>query len=529
MIQKLNFLLVVLILFSINNSYAVSDTNDSTKTRDTTEINYQMKNFRFVDNLDSLVNLWYIKKAISANHIDTNFSVADTSIIPVFPDSVYISRFAEINSIIDLSFNSRVKSYLNVYTKKKRDKVEIMLGLSDYYFPIFEEVLAYYDLPQELKYLPVIESALNPRAVSRAGATGLWQFMYSTGKMYGLEIGSYIDERRDPIKSSHAAARFLKDLYETFGDWTLVIAAYNCGPGNVNKAIRRSGGKRNYWDIYYRLPRETRGYVPAFIAATYTMNFYKEHNLIPTKLTLPTVNDTICVSEKLHLGQVSEVLNIPIQQLRDLNPHFKKDIIPKNKKKEYYLRLPEQYITSFIDLEDSIFTYKDLVFFNPENISKSPAKYSASNYYAPQPKNSVKLYYRVKPGDNLGYIASWYNVGVSKVRNWNNIYRNLIKVGQKLVIYVPKNKKSKYSNINTMTFEQKQKSIGKKVSVQQINSTEVNYSSKYVYYTVRKGDNLWTIAKKYPGVSNYDIMKLNNISNAKNLVPGQKLKIKVKG
>ena len=342
--QKISILIFIQFLFNYSLSFAATDTNDSTKTRDSLEINYQMKNFRFADNLDSLVNLWYIKKAVSANHIDTNFSLADTSLIPSFADSVFISRFAELNSMIDLSFNSNVKSYLNVYTKKKRDKVEIMLGLTDYYFPIFEEVLAYYDLPQELKYLPVIESALNPRAVSRAGATGLWQFMYSTGKMYGLEIGSYIDERRDPIKSSHAAARFLKDLYKTFGDWTLVIAAYNCGPGNVNKAIRRSGGKRNYWDIYYRLPRETRGYVPAFIAASYTMNYYEEHNLQPKNIEIPTVTDTICVKEKLHLGQVSEVLNIPIQQLRDMNPHFKKDIIPENKKKDYFLRIPEQYI-----------------------------------------------------------------------------------------------------------------------------------------------------------------------------------------
>jgi len=275
------------------------------------------------------------------------------------------------------------------------------------------------------------------------------------------------------------------------------------------------------------LPRETRGYVPAFIAASYTMNYYEEHNLQPKNIEIPTVTDTICVKEKLHLGQVSEVLNIPIQQLRDMNPHFKKDIIPENKKKDYFLRIPEQYIASYIDLEDSIFTYKDLVFFNPEHISKSPAKYSASSYSAPPPKNSVKLYYHVQAGDNLGYIASWYNVGVSKLRGWNNIYRNLIKVGQKLVVYVPKDEKKKYSNISSMTFEQKQKSIGKTVSVSQ--KTKTTYNSSYVYYTVRKGDNLWTIAKKYPGVSNYDIMKLNNISNAKNLVIGQKLKIKVKG
>ena len=235
----------------------------------------------FSNNLDSLLNLWYIQQALDTNNFVDGVDIDSVGIHSNIPDSVYINRLAQINSIIDLPFNSIVRSYINVYTQKKRDRVEVMLGLTDYYFPIFEEILDLYQLPTELRMLPVIESALNPRAVSRVGATGLWQFMYGTGRMYKLTINSYVDERRDPIASSHAAARFLKDLYSIYKDWTLVIAAYNCGPGNVNKAIRRSGGKRNYWDIYYYLPRETRGYVPAFIAATYALTYHKEHNLNP--------------------------------------------------------------------------------------------------------------------------------------------------------------------------------------------------------------------------------------------------------
>lgn len=387
----------------------------------------------FSNNLDSLLNLWYIQQALDTNNFVDGVDIDSVGIHSNIPDSVYINRLAQINSIIDLPFNSIVRSYINVYTQKKRDRVEVMLGLTDYYFPIFEEILDLYQLPTELRMLPVIESALNPRAVSRVGATGLWQFMYGTGRMYKLTINSYVDERRDPIASSHAAARFLKDLYSIYKDWTLVIAAYNCGPGNVNKAIRRSGGKRNYWDIYYYLPRETRGYVPAFIAATYALTYHKEHNLNPIAMNLPLVSDTIMVNDMLHLNQVAEVLNMPISTLRDLNPQYKMDIIPA-KGKSYVLRIPMESVGQYIDNEQKIFAYKDSVYFNPNN-GIDPAKFKSSYQYD-VPSGSKKLVYRVKEGDVLGTIARRHGVSVSQLRSWNNIRGNIIRVGQKLTIYV---------------------------------------------------------------------------------------------
>ncbi|MDX9854300.1 MAG: transglycosylase SLT domain-containing protein [Tenuifilaceae bacterium] len=387
----------------------------------------------FSNNLDSLLNLWYIQQALDTNNFVDGVDIDSVGIHSNIPDSVYINRLAQINSIIDLPFNSIVRSYINVYTQKKRDRVEVMLGLTDYYFPIFEEILDLYQLPTELRMLPVIESALNPRAVSRVGATGLWQFMYGTGRMYKLTINSYIDERRDPIASSHAAARFLKDLYSIYKDWTLVIAAYNCGPGNVNKAIRRSGGKRNYWDIYYYLPRETRGYVPAFIAATYALTYHKEHNLNPIAMNLPLVSDTIMVNDMLHLNQVAEVLNMPISTLRDLNPQYKMDIIPA-KGKSYVLRIPMESVGQYIDNEQKIFAYKDSVYFNPKS-KIDPAKFKSSYQYD-VPSGSKKLVYRVKEGDVLGTIARRHGVSVSQLRSWNNIRGNIIRVGQKLTIYV---------------------------------------------------------------------------------------------
>ncbi|MBN1988277.1 MAG: transglycosylase SLT domain-containing protein [Bacteroidales bacterium] len=387
----------------------------------------------FSNNLDSLLNLWYVQQALDTNNFIEGVELDSIGIHSNIPDSVYINRLAQINSIIDLPFNSIVRSYINVYTQKKRDRVEVMLGLTDYYFPIFEEVLDLYQLPTELRMLPVIESALNPRAVSRAGATGLWQFMYGTGRMYKLTINSYVDERRDPIASSHAAARFLKDLYSIYKDWTLVIAAYNCGPGNVNKAIRRSGGKRNYWDIYYHLPRETRGYVPAFIAATYALTYHKEHNINPVAMNLPLVSDTIMVNDMLHLNQVAEVLNIPVSTLRDLNPQYKMDIIPA-KEKGYVLRIPMETVGQYIDNEQKIFAYKDSIYFNPKN-RIDPTKFKSSYQYD-VPNGSKKLVYKVKQGDVLGTIAQRHGVSIRQLRAWNNIRGNLIRVGQRLTIYV---------------------------------------------------------------------------------------------
>lgn len=497
---------------------------------------------RMTGNLDSLLNLWYVNRSLETA-TDDYLAEADT-LIPDFSDSVYMQRLAEIPSVVNLTYNRIVKNYINVYSRNRREQVRIMLGLADYYFPIFEEIFDLYGVPYEIKYLSVIESALNPRAVSRVGAVGTWQFMYSTGKQYGLTINSLVDERRDPIKATHAAARFLADLYRIYHDWTLALAAYNCGPGNVNKAIRRSGGKRDFWEIYYYLPRETRGYVPAFIAATYTMNYYEEHLITRAPLVLPRATDTMMVFEPVHLQQVAEVLNIPIGLLRDINTQYRQDIVPGTSKTGYAITIPQEQVASFIDLQDSIFAYKDSVFFDPAKMVANPQHYSSS-YQVDLPSDKYdKLNYRVKSGDNVGFIADWYDVRESDLRYWNNISRNLIREGQKLVIYKPKDTSARYSQLDQMSFSQKQQFAGRTVSSGStavstpsastvsggtISKASPGITEEYITYRVKQGDSLWEIARKYPGVSEADITRLNNITNSSKIQPGQLLKIKPKG
>ncbi|MDA3953946.1 MAG: transglycosylase SLT domain-containing protein [Bacteroidales bacterium] len=513
---KILFLSIIIFTqFTISNAYS----NGTAK--DTLSINANVS-ADFETNLDSLIQLWYVKNSIKT---DYNSLYNDSILgIPEFADSIYIERLQNIPSIIDLSYNKIVRNYIHVYTKQRRENVGAMIGVSDYYFPKFEEIFESYGIPTELIYMAVIESALNPRAVSRVGATGMWQFMYGTARMYDLTINSYVDERRDPIKSAHAAALFMKDLYSMFNDWTLVIAAYNCGPGNVNKAIRRSGGKRDFWEIYYRLPRETRGYVPAYIAATYTFNYYKEHGIIPKFPEISIATDTVIIVDNLHLKQVSEVLNIPLKALRDLNPQYKLDIIP-GKGSQYPITLPINFTGEFIDLQDSIFAYKASAFFNSDNTIKNPQK----SYYVPQaPTNRDKLIYTVKSGDNLGYISEWYHVRISDIRYWNNVRGNTIRVGQKLNIYAPKGSAGKYASINKLSFEEKQRRIGKTVA-QSMEVKPESTNNNYEYYKVRSGDTLWDIAKKYSGVNETDIMELNNISSGRSLKAGQIIKIKTKG
>jgi membrane-bound lytic murein transglycosylase D len=524
-LRKYIFILILLVVSG--EIGLLADDKDTIRIDDTIMIS------GFGDNLDSLLNLYYVQMGIQIEDADSLIYLDGDSLVPDFPDSVYIDRLGRLPVIMEMSYNRVVKNFIDLYTHSRRDRVQIMLRLTDYYFPMFEEVFDKYGIPEELKYLSIIESALNPRAVSRAGATGMWQFMYYTGKTYGLTVNSLVDERRDPLKSTVAAASFLADLYDIYNDWTLVIAAYNCGPGNVNKAIRRSGGKRNYWDIYYYLPRETRGYVPAFIAATYVMNYSKEHNLYPVSVDFEFHTDTIMVHDKLHLKQVSEVMRIPIEQLRDLNPQFKYDIIPGDSK-AYALRIPQKQSMRFIELQDSIFAWKDSVFFNKDNVIISPT--AKTTYLADLPADKyTKLIYTVKSGDNLGFISTWYNVQLSDIRYWNNIRQNMIRSGQKLVIYVPNSKADRYRNIENMSFEEKQVRVGKPAVNPAVIKPETlvqpsasSFPGEYITYTVRSGDTLWEIAKKYPGVSDTDIARLNNLSDGDSIKPGQIIRIKKK-
>ncbi len=517
----------------------------------------------FSDKLDSMLSSWYVQNAFLLD--STELAEADT-LKQTLPDSVYIQRLQSMQSAVSLSYNNTVKNFIAMYTVRKPKQVAVMLGLANYYFPMFEEALAKYGLPMELKYLPIIESALNPGANSVASAVGLWQFMYGTGKMYKLEISTFVDERRDPLKATDAAVRYLRDLYNIYNDWHLVIAAYNCGPGNVNKAIKRSGNARDYWKIYYKLPKETRGYVPAFIAANYVMNFYQSHNIFPKSPDFPIITDTLMVNDYLHFNQVSEVIGIPVEQIRSLNPQYRRDIIPASKERPYSLVLPQDEISAYLENESSIYDHRRTEFF-PNNQIVNP-----QNYYASQSPSDIKgrdkITYTVKSGDNLGLISAWFRVRTSDLKYWNKMRSNFLKAGQKLTVYVPEGQGEYYSNVSKMSKAEKQKSLNQKPTVTSTptvaNSTknkttektsenvaaakttekplaEVVESGKkdsstvkpatqpagdeIVYYTVRKGDNFWSIAKKFPGVSNQEIMKINNIKAANSLKVGQVLKI----
>ena len=471
----------------------------------------------FIEKLDVLYEKWYISKQGGEDN-EVLYDTGEDAV--TMPDSVYLARLDSLNSAIRLSYNEIVRNYIELYTVRRKSQSGAMIGLSEYYFPIFEEILAREGLPLELKYLPVIESALNPRAFSRAGACGLWQFMYGTGKMYKVEINSFVDERRDPVKSSEAAVTYLKDLYQIYEDWILVIAAYNCGPGNVNKAIRRSGGKKNYWDIYYLLPKETRGYVPAFIGAMYLFNYYDKHNIAVVENELPTMCDTIMISDALHFEQVTNLLDISVEQLRDLNPQYQADIVPAGFGKSYPLRMPYNYVTEFIDRQDTIFAYNRLAYFNDSDRTADPrVRFKKHAHVAPS--NRAKLVYTVKNGDVIGGIAMKFDVRLNDLKYWNGMTRNLIRVGQKLVVYVPKNKVDYYKS--KMGTAYAGSASNNEVQVEPLNEGE------YFYYTIKKGENLWSIAKKFEGVTNRDIMKWNGLSEkaVRKLKPGQKLKIKI--
>lgn len=511
-------------LFFVFNASAIRVAEVDT-TYNSVDLKEEGVHASFVDKIDEFYKRWYVQNS-SVDYPDSLEVIRKRKQVVKCPDSVYIHRLDEMQSAIQLSYNKIVRNYIELYTVRRRTQMSKMLGLSEYYFPIFEELLDAYDLPLELKYLPVIESALNPRAFSRAGACGLWQFMKSTGKWYKLSVNSYVDERRDPIRSSHAAVKFLSDMYKMYGDWILVIAAYNCGPGNVNKAIRRSGGKKNYWDIYYRLPKETRGYVPAFIAAMYAFNYSKEHNIYPEKCDYPIMCDTLMLINKLHFKQVSHILNIPIEQIRDLNPQYRRDIVPASKSKPFSLKLPYNFVGDFIDSRNEILAYNRNKYFDNRDRIVNPRDRYLDVAHSSH-KNRARVYYKVKSGDAVSLIADWFNVRGSDLRYWNNIRRNVIRVGQRLVIYVPRKHATYYKRFNSMSYAQKQATRGKKPKAEKVNSkADVDYSGDYVYYTVRRGDNLWTIARKFPGVSNKDIMRLNNIRNAKNIKPGKRLKIR---
>lgn len=449
--KKLNRKLITLALATLlcgtSSLYAQTDDDKEIKVKDKDGNEEVIDVPESMDTeFDDLLEEYYSKNYLK---VDDNCNYRDEN--RTYEKEVYIDRLKRLPNIMEMPYNEIVQKFIDRYTGRLRRSVSYMLGASNFYMPIFEDALMAYDVPLELKYLPVIESALNPKATSRVGAAGLWQFMPSTGKQYGLEINSLVDERRDPVKSSYAAARFLRDLYKIYGDWSLVIAAYNCGPENVRKAIQRSNGKADYWSIYPYLPRETKGYVPAFIAANYVMAYYCDHNICPMRTTLPAKTDTVTVTRDVHLKQIADVCGVSLDELRALNPQYRRDIVNGNSKPSA-IRLPISVVNSFISNEDSIYNYQADQLFTRRSLvevdeSVQPrSSYSRKSYSSSSSTGRSKKGKRnkkkstrsksvtIKNGDTLSEIAARHHTTVKKLRKLNGISGSNIRAGKKIKV-----------------------------------------------------------------------------------------------
>lgn len=450
--MKKTLLLIATALLTFSNpTFAQSDDNEITVTNAEGKKEIIDLPEGLTQDYDSLLSAYNHKTYLKAN---TDCNMMDIN--PVYDKEVYKERLSRIPSVMEMPYNDIVQVFIDRYSGRLRHSVSAMLGAQNFYMPIFEQALEMYGLPLELKYLPVIESALNPNAVSRVGATGLWQFMITTGKHYGLEVNSLVDERRDPVRASYAAAQYLRDLYRIFGDWNLVIAAYNCGPETINKAIHRSKGETDYWKIYPYLPKETRGYVPAFIAANYIMNYYCEHNICPMETELPSKTDTVMVNRDVHFEQVANVLGIDVDQIKQLNPQYRRNIV-NGSSKPSALRLPQMLVNDFIDKEDSIYAYNADAFLSKRkevevnsdapsyssrptrsSYSSSRSSYSSSRSTRSSRKKKNKKErsknVTIRQGDTLSEIAKRNGTTVKKLKKLNKISGSNIRAGKKLRI-----------------------------------------------------------------------------------------------
>jgi membrane-bound lytic murein transglycosylase D len=490
------FILLFVLVFQMGFTQTDSLITDSSSFLVEVDFNKEtfdssLTGFDLIERYDSLSQLNFLFE-----NNDVELAVITPLPLVEIPDSILIERIQKINeqTPMDLNYSPYVKSYIKVYAGKKKELTEKTMGLADLYFPIFEEMLDRYEIPEELKYLAIVESALNPKARSRMGATGQWQFMYLTGKSYGLTINSYIDERRDPYLATEAACRYLKFLHNIYDDWSLALAAYNSGPGNVNKAIRRSGGKRTFNEIRRYLPRETRSYVPAFIAINYLYNYPDDYQFVKKTVKIDfEATDTVHVNQRVIFEFLAAFTGVDKETISFLNPMYRRQVIPATKDHSYAIVLPKEAIPIFIINADSIYS---------KSKSTDP-KYEVPEY------NQEMIVHRVRSGEVLGTIAELYHVRVRDLQEWNNLRSSRINIGQKLVIYT--NKKPSSSS------KPKKKPLKETVS-----------DGNYVYHVVREGDTLWDIANEYSGVTVDQIIELNQEVNTRRLKPGQKIKISVK-
>lgn len=462
--------------------------------------------------LDSLDVLKFFQESkFSADREKLNIYKFAPDSIPVYPEDIYRKRMAKIDAIspFPLVYNDAVRAYIDLYAKKRRSLTSRMLGLAQLYFPMYEEKLAKYNMPLELKYLSIIESALNPTAKSKAGAGGLWQFMYRTGLMYNLEVNSYVDERFDPELATEAACKYLKYLHSLYNDWGLALAAYNAGPGNVNKALRKSGGATDYWSVRPFLPTETQGYVPAFIAVNYIMSYHKEHNIFPAQPKYFNYEiDSVHVRTNVTFDQISNLVNVPVEDLRFLNPMYVKNLIPGSAK-PYPLNLPKKAVGTFVANEKVLYQEIEKVVVQNENKPTDAVVSDVINETEKNPTETKKITYTVQKGEYISMLARKFQVKVSDILEWNNLKSETLYIGQKLTIFS-----------NEPVAPQPAPEVVKTNTNQGANS-----SPQYKYYTIKSGDTLYGIASKYK-VSVADIMKWNNLKS-KTIAVGQKLKIKV--
>ena len=519
-----------------NGGPALSDSSVSKAAQESLEI-FTRNEIRL---MDSLLNVWYVKRDLASQNSVLSKLTDDTTKYDN-NDTLIYKRLSAIETPIQVAYNDKVKRFIELYSVQRQRSSSVILGLAQYYYPWMKAIFDKYDLPEELVYITIIESALNPTAVSPAGATGIWQFMYGTGKLYGLEVTSYVDDRRDPYKATDAAARHFRDLYRIFGDWGLAISAYNCGAGNVRKAIQRSGGKTDFWGVYPYLPRETQNYFPAFIGAMYMMTYHNLYGIQPATISIPLDVDTIMVNKETHFQQIANVLNVSYDEIKSLNPQYKKDIVPAFNQ-PMPVRLRSKDILQYIALADSIPNYNYDTYFNPtKDLNVVAASGSVSDDGMMIVQKTPNKYHTVRKGETLGKIASKYRTTVGNLKAMNHLRSTNLRVGQKLI--VKKGTTVKVPNPNAKPTAQdstqviagnvsadsssavKSDTIGGPVPVKpQPVIQPVKSQPSYTSYTIRQGDTLTSIARRYGTTAN-DIAQYNKLTNMDAIKAGQKIRI----